>query len=565
MGRLRVSLAVRGRSTGASWATGLMVLAVSVAGLWPFARGLLRGEVPGQQDIPIDGGHGLYLYTLFGEVVAGRTSLLQTDAMWFPTGRPLLLVAQNFVDAALSQPFFALLAPQTALAAFAALVLVSNGLAGGWAGAKIGGRWGAAAGALVMAMSPYVWAEAQTGRTAQTLLAPMMLAVGHAWQTADTGRGGWKAGLWLGITGLCYWFYAVFGAVVVAGLLFGGAWERGRGVLRQLAIVAAVSGAIAAPFVIFSALNWGEMAGTAVVGDPIPNATRLLGGWFWLPHHRIVAYLPQALFGIGLVACAAVPRGRAVGLAIAAGLLCWMALGETTEVGGTSVPTPLWLLRQLPGFSRFWWPHRALAGAQVALAVLAAMAMAQPNWRRAVATVGLVTVVGQGVGVPGPLTTWRVPPKPVWVDALPPGALLFLPMLDPEVGKVRFAEWIWVRRPLVNGMSMWDEYLWPENWREWARQQPLVSALLRVEKASPHGRKKPNPHGFEARSVHAVEVPSLPADAVARLAADGVGSIVAEVRRTPPASLMLLEAAMGPGTCEPSGRTCWWPLLGAAP
>ena len=561
MGRLRVpDLGLRGRAVGASWATGLMVLVVSVLGLWPFAQGLWRGEVPGQQDIPIDGGHGLYLYTLFGEVVAGRTSLLQTDAMWFPTGRPLLLVVQNFVDAALSQPFFGLFAPQTALALFSVLVLVSNGLAGGWAGAKIGGRWGAVAAALVMVMSPYVWGEVQTGRTAQALMAPMVLAVGCAWETAATGRGGWKAGVWLGITGLCYWFYAVFTAVVVGGLLFGAAWERGRGMVRQLAIAAVVSAAIAAPFVIFSGLNWGEMAGTALLVNPIPNATQLLGGWFWLPHSRIVAYLPQALFGIGLVACVGAPRGRAVGLAIAAGILCWMALGETTQVWGHSVPTPLWLLKQLPGFSRFWWPHRALAGAQVALAVLAALAMAQPNWRRAVATVGLVLVVGQGVGVPGPLTTWRVPPKPVWVDELPPGALLFLPMLDPEVGKARFAEWTWVRRPLVNGMSMWDEYLWPESWREWAKGQPLVSALLQVEKARPHGRKKPNPHSFKVRVTNAVEVPSVPTDAAARLAADGVGSIVAEMRRTPPASLAILEAAVGPGTCEPSGRTCWWKL-----
>ncbi|MEK7839178.1 MAG: MFS transporter, partial [candidate division NC10 bacterium] len=45
---------------------------------------------------------------------------------------------------------------------------------------------GAVAGALVMAMSPYTWGEEQTGRIAQTMLAPMALALGYAWQAAET-------------------------------------------------------------------------------------------------------------------------------------------------------------------------------------------------------------------------------------------------------------------------------------------------------------------------------------------------------------------------------------------
>lgn len=175
----------------------------------------------------------------------------------------------------------------------------------------------------------------------------------------------------------------------------------------------------------------------------------------------------------------------------------------------------------------------------------------------------MIMVVAQGLGVPGPLTTWRVPPKPAWADELPAGAVLFLPMLDPEVGKTRFAEWIWYRRPLVNGMSMWDEYLWPDSWRQWAKGQPLVDALLRIEQARPHGRKKPNPGGFspEAEGTgDAVVVPSLPPGAVSALAAEGVGVILAEVQRTPPASLKLLEGAIGAGSCDAAGRVCWWAL-----
>lgn len=547
------------------WLTAMLVLGVSIAGLWPFGPGLLRGEVPGQRELPIDGGHGLYIYALVGEALSGHGSVLHTDSMWFPTGRPFLLVVQNIVDAGLAQPFLAAFSPQTALAIFAALVLISNGLAGGWLGVQIAGRGGALAGALVMAMSPYTWGEEQTGRIAQTMLAPMAMAVGYAWQAVETGRGGWKAGLWLGIAGLGYWFYGAFGAVVVAGCLLGAAADasRRRAALVELGKAAGIALAMAAPFMLFSALSWEDMAGTAVKADPIPNATRLLGGWFWLPHPRIVAYLPQALFAVGALACIRAPRGRSVGLAIATLLLCWTALGESVRIAGVEVPTPLWVLRQLPGFSRFWWPHRALAGAQVALAALAAIAFAHGGWRRWAVGGGLALVVAQGLGVPGPLTTWRVPPKPAWADEIPAGAMLFLPMLDPEVGKTRFAEWVWYRRPLVNGMSMWDEYLWPDSWRQWAKGQPLVDVLLRIEQTRPHGRKKPNPGGFSPEGgadAAAVVVPTLAPGAVSALAAEGVGVIVAEVQRTPPASLKLLEGAIGPATCDAAGRACWWAI-----
>ncbi|MSQ04083.1 MAG: hypothetical protein EXR71_19710 [Myxococcales bacterium] len=549
----------------------LLVLLVSLGGLWPFGSGLRRGEVPGQQELPIDGGHGLYIYALVGDALRGVGSLLHTDAMWFPTGRPLLLTVQNVIDAVAAQPFLSLLGPQVGLATFAALILVSNGLAGGWLGERVGGRgWAGPAAAVVLAMSPYVWGEAQTGRVTQTLLAPMAVALGHAWTAVDA-RGGVRAGVWLGVAGLGYWFYGFFGAVVVAAVVFGGLFEGGAPRSQRLAALGAAalsSLVIAAPFALLSAASWGEMAGVGTDAAPIPNATRLGGGFFWIRHPRIVAYIPQCLYLVGLLACAGRPRGRAVGLAVATLLLCLTAAGETIRVADMPIPTPLALMKALPGFDRFWWPHRALAGATVALAALAAVAAGRGGWVRRAAGVGLALTVAQGVGVPGALSTWRVPPRPEWADSLAPGAVLLLPMLDPEVGKVRFAEWIHHRRPLVNGMSMWDEYLWPAAWRTWADSQPLVKALLDAERARPHGRKKPNPH--DPPPVELAELPvslpvSLPADAVARLAQAGVGTIVAEVPRTPILSVALLRERLGEPTCDGRGRTCWWVLTPGPP
>ena len=548
----------------------LLVLLVSIGGLWPFLPGLLRGEVPGQRELPIDGGHGLYIYALVGEALSGAGSLLHTEAMWFPTGRPLLLTVQNVIDAIAAQPFLSLLGPQVGLASFAAVILVSNGLAGGWLGERIGGRgFAGPASAVVLAMCPYVWGEEQTGRVTQTLLAPMAVALGHAWTAVDA-RGGRRAGAWLGVAGLGYWFYGLFGAVVVAAVMSGSLfeeaaprWQR----LRALGIAALTSLVITAPFALLSALSWGEMAGGDVTAAPIPNATRLWSGFFWIQHPRIVAYIPQCLYAVGLLACVGRPRGRAVGLAVTTVLLCMTATGESIWVFGVAIPTPLALLRVLPGFDRFWWPHRALAGATLALAALSAVAMSRGGWVRFAAGLGLALSVAQGVGVPGPLSTWKVPPRPEWADALAPGAVLLLPMLDPEVGKVRFAEWIHYRRPLVNGMSMWDAYLWPAEWRTWAEGQPLVKALLDAERSRPHGRKKPNPR--DPPAVELVEVPVvlpvLPDGAVAALAAEVVGTIVAEVPRTPGVSVALLRELLGEPTCDGRGRTCWWGLAPRPP
>ena len=172
-----------------------LVLALSLASLWPFAGALLEGRVPGQKELPIDGGNGLFIFALVQDVLLGKADLLHTEAMWFPTGRPFLLVVQNVVDAVAAQPFLLLLGPAHGLAAFTAVALVANGLAAGWMGERIGGRgWSGPAAALVLALCPYIWAEAQVGRVTQTLLFPICLAVGASWTAVESGRGAARAG-----------------------------------------------------------------------------------------------------------------------------------------------------------------------------------------------------------------------------------------------------------------------------------------------------------------------------------------------------------------------------------
>jgi hypothetical protein len=543
-----------------------LVILLSLAGLWPFAPALLQGRVPGQQEVPIDGGNGLFIFSLVQEVLAGRASLLHADAMWFPTGRPFLLVVQNVLDATLAQPFLLALGPQLGLAVFAALLLVLNGLAAGWMGEKVGGRgWAGPAAAAVVALSPYVWAEEQTGRVTQTIVAPICLAVGASWGAVERGAGGARAGAWLAIAGVVYWFYGLFGAVLVAAVFLGGVVDtpqRWKTHARGLVTAAVVSALVAAPFVIFTAHSWGDMAGATHTESPVPNPTRVFGGLPWQRNPRIVAYIPQLTYVVGLIALLRAGRGRALGLAVATLLLVFTAHGRSVHVAGVEVPSPLALLQALPGFQRFWWPHRALAGATVALGALAAVAVREAGWLRRGALVLLLGVAAQGWWVPGVLSGWLVPPKPFWSRDVGPGALLFLPMLNPEVGKVWFAEWTWHRRPLVNGMSMWDEYLWPDSWRRWAESRPLVAALLDIERGRPHGRLRDAVPLSPAELAHLrdVVIPSITPSDLTALHDDGVDTVLVDKPRTPAASYDLLERLAGTPDCDTSERHCWWRL-----
>jgi hypothetical protein len=329
-----------------------------------------------------------------------------------------------------------------------------------------------------------------------------------------------------------------------------------------LLTAAGVSLAVVVPFAIFTALSWEDMAGRAQTESPVPNPTRIFGGLPWQANPRIVAYVPQLLYGVGLLALLRARRGRAAGLAVAVLVLLHTAYGRPVQLLGVAVPSPLQLIQALPGFERFWWPHRALAGATVALAGLAAVAVRERGWIRRLSLLLLLGSAAQGAWVPGALSGWRVPPPPYWARDIGPGAMLFLPMLNPEVGKLRFAEWTWHRRPLVNGMAMWDEFLWPEGWRRWAEGEPLMSALLDIERGHPHGRLRATTGLTPAALEHlrSVVLPSIEARDLEALHVQGIDTVVLDKTRTPAASFALLERIGGAPRCDAGGRACWWRL-----
>lgn len=552
-----------------AWWDRLLVLLLSVLGLYPFARGLLRGEIPGQRETPIDGAHTLYVYEYVRLALAGQASLAHADATWFPVGRPFLLGVQNVVDAVLAAPLLALFGPGGGLALFTAFLLVANGLAAGWLGERVAGRgWPGPVAAAVVAFSPFVWCETNVGRTTQVALLPMVLAVGLAW-TAAGGRQALLTGLALSLAALEYWFYGFFGAVLVGAVYVGVLVSRPNlSTVRDLAVTAVVPALVVLPFAVYVASTWAEMPGLGNT-SPVPNATRLAGGMPWSKGLKMVLYVPQLLVVPALLAVLAPGRARALGLALGALFLVGVAVGEHYTLLGVTFPTPLALLRELPAFERFWWPHRALAGVTVALAALAATTAALGGWRRWTTLACVLASTVQVTVRPGELGSWSAPPRPTWDASLPAGAVLTLPMLDPDAGKLFLAEWAEHHRPMVNGMSMWDEFLWPADYRDWVATQPLVEALLDLERSRHHGRRTPTSHGRDkppdgatppsresAAAVARADALSL-AD-VARLADEGVVGIVARVDRAHPEARRTLDRLLGPAT--EGDKSCWWRL-----
>ncbi len=551
-----------------------MVVA-SALGLFPFARGLARGEIPGQESVPLDGAHTLFVYEYVRQALLGHVSLLHADAMWYPLGRPFLLGIQNVVDAVIAAPLLGALGLQHGMAALVALVLVTNGLAAGWMGERIGGRGLAGPlAALVVAFAPYAWCETQMGRVTQAVLSPMCLALGFAWTASRVEesrlRPALLSGLWLAVAALEYWFYGFFGCILVGGLYLGAIVGHGRlQALRALAVTALVPAVCAAPFALYVASTWSEMPG-ANMESPVPNATRLLAGLPGRDALRTAMYVPQLLFGVALLALATRERARAGGLVLAMLFLLGVAVGERVNIGPVEgVHTPLALLRELPGFHRFWWPHRALAGVVVGAAACAAACAAAGGLKRALAALGVALSVGQALWTPGELTSWKAPRRPLWDEALPPGAVLLLPMLDPDAGKQFLSQWAQHHRPMVNGMSMWDEFLWPADFKAWAREQAFLDALLAIERSRPYGRRAAEPNVLAAPNggAHAPTVrrdaalrraDRLDADDLQDLADLGVVAIVAQLKRTPPEAVTTVTRLAG----EPQGTEsyAWWPL-----
>jgi len=439
---------------GARAAVGAVLLAVASAGVWASGGFVGIGAVDH---------HGtLWTHATFARALAtGDPDLLLGARDFFhPYGQDWLAnTGGNLLDALLAWPLGGLGRVAGHNAALL-LVLLANGLAAAHAASRLGGRpWPALVAGLFSSWPLYELVE---GRPAQALLAPAFLALSAV---AEVGRGTgapWRAGAWLALVGVGYWYHGLCATLAAAVWLVGV-----RAPWRRVLVVLGTAGALVAPLVL-PLLFAGAPSSAGMIlhhFDPAAWKVAMVDGDRVLYTQR---GLPWALVGVGV--WAALRPGRAW---IAPALLLFvLACGPTVRLGEQALPNPLWeAVAWTPPFARWAHPARALG----MLAVLGAVGLSLlPRVGAWGITAALVAEASWAGLLPLPAWSAEVPPAYACLAAPGEGAVVELPWPPPP----RTLGWQPVhRRPLLGGM--WN--LEPRFQREEAATllaEPGVAGLL---------------------------------------------------------------------------------------
>lgn len=349
-----------------------------------------------------------WFYWLAGRRVLSGEPFAHTDLLFHPWGKDVYLhTGGNVLDAVLALPFRFLLGPVLGYNAFILAVLLSNGVcamllareleAPPWAAGLLGTLW---------AFDPYVLAEVEGGRPTQALLA-FLLLFWRDWLRLRRGPS-WgaalRAGLWMALTGLCYWFYAIFSglAAVLAGLWLLSRSTRRRRLLPQLVGAGLLSLLLALPLAwpMLGALGEDAVPGVLAVDGwglsgwaPVTREGWEIGVQLWDPWSRTTGFAvldgggivyvagplatPVAFLGVGLAGLL-LGRGPARGAAVLA-LLVGLIVATGPALGGTG-PVDLAYLalaELVPPVRRLWWPARGLVLVHLGLLAGAALLFAR--------------------------------------------------------------------------------------------------------------------------------------------------------------------------------------------
>ena len=451
-----------------------------------------------------------WFYWLLGRRVLAGEPFAHTDLIFHPWGKEVYLhTGGNVADAFAALPFRFLFGPVVGYNAFLAAILVTNALAGARLGGALGagpqGRMGAG---LLAATAPFVLGELHGGRPTQAILAPAALFLA-AW-LRPLGPRSWReglvAGLWMGLTGLTYWFYALFCALA-AGLALPLRWRGApvdlRGELRFHGVAIAVALALTLPLAwpMLSALHQGAVPGLLTFGEGpfVPQTAegwrigvqsldplRMVAGFYvatdaglaFLEPARVVSLLALLLAALGLQR----RPGGWMGLLPIGGLVL-VAAGPLVE------PRLLWpnhfyegLVALVSPLARLWWPARAVAILTLLLLPWAALALDRLPRGSLLLLLGLL--LGEGV------LLGRWPPATV-SSAVPPiypclargeGAILELPV---EGHPERQLYQALHGRPRFGGMLEDNPVFAPAEHRAFRAEDPGTAALIALAEGRP--------------------------------------------------------------------------------
>ena len=409
----------------------------------------LAGVFLGREDVDTYGTQWFYWYV--GEQILSGHGFGWTDLYFFPWGKDVYTdTGGNVLDALVALPLRALLGPTVGYNVFCLLALLANGLAFDRLVIQrtryLPGR---IVGAVLYALAPFLLFELEEGRPTQVMQPFLPLFFAHLFALKRKRvKDAVLAGLFLALTGLTYWFYALFaGLVAIVHFAVAALAEPRRLHLFGLyALAAVVSLVLTLPFAGDLALRTatggveGLLAVPTTVDDQI---TRTLEGldvpvFVYQPLTMSVGFLSEDRHGVRLferrmdVMTLGQWLGLVVGLVfwrrrgMAAGLFAMVlavGIGPVLWLGGeTQVLNPIWvgLERLVPPLQRLWWPGRvwAVGSLVVALATAAGLAGLRTRLGEAPAlAVGVVVLLLHGVGLFGR----GYLPYPTWEEWIPAG------------------------------------------------------------------------------------------------------------------------------------------------
>ncbi|MDP2313602.1 MAG: hypothetical protein Q8P41_11900 [Pseudomonadota bacterium] len=372
-----------------------LLLVVFGKGMWEGTTRFLGREY-------VDAWGTQWFYWFVGRQVGAGEGFGHSNLFFYPWGKDIYLhTGGNVLDGLFAWPVRWLLGPVAGYNLFVLAIVATNLLAMRTLLLRLGARAEAATLAGVFfAFNPWVLHELRDGRPTQALLAFLLLFFAD-YLSLDTDRRAWlpaRAGLWLALAGLTYWYNALFAgmaAALIALLRVATGPERTRTLLRHSG-AGLVAVALVAPFALpmlgadevpglldvskWSLTSWSPTTAEGVdiglyVFDPVAlgsgfYAIKNDGGMAWLREDTNVFPI-QVLFLV-LGAVLAPPRIRRAALVLVA-----VSLVVATGPSVVGFPNVLYLLlvKATSIFQRLWWPSRALVLGQIGLAILLGFAL----------------------------------------------------------------------------------------------------------------------------------------------------------------------------------------------
>jgi len=488
------------------------------------------GRLPGRAWI--DGYGTQWHFWFFGEFAAGRAEMEPCGLLFFPWGKPMLAqTGLNLVDAALAWPLRLVAGPNLGSSLWVLLVLVGNAV-GGWVFARaLGAQRGAWLGALALLLCPYCLEELQLGRPTQAMLIFPALFLADLWRLDSRARA-LRAGLWLALTALAYWYYGLLcvwllGLHMVVTLALG---PDRRSPLVRYAHLLGLAGLLVAPLAVplGMALWGGEVPGLLALGDGAAGGLQLrtvegeaeglyvlapfagrsgslidVNGLRFVPGVRVAGPLLWGLLLAGLVAA----RGQARAVLLGWLVLCLVvAVGPYLVVGDAFVSNPIYggMAGALDVLRRWWWPGRSVALLWVLAAGMGGLALSRLPWRRLPVVLGggFVLVLGVQSWTEGiaPLGAWQAETSPglACLAAAPAGAVIDLP---DNTGQRNLYLQTLHGKPILGGMPSTKEAFVPVETRVLLDSNSFLDSLLAVG-----SQRLPRGAGWEAQDRVALEL-----------------------------------------------------------